>query len=116
MSNERALDDHLGYLAYHIEALARSEDDREAELANIRDDADSQDERIKAERNALKAYFDDVSDRLVKLDKQVENCFEDAPETTRERATDIRESAISSHLDEADVPDTDFQTGSEIGG
>lgn len=115
MSNERALGDHLGYLAYHIEALARRDDDLGDELATIRDEADSRDERIKAEHSALKDYYDDVSDRIDKLEEQVENCFEDATDTTRERATDIRDSAVATHLNEDDVPDTGFQTGNEIG-
>ena len=115
MSNERALGDHLGYLAYHIEALDRLDADLETELAAIREEADSQEERIKSERNALKDYRDDVSNRLVKLETQVENCFEDATETTRKRATDIQESAAATHLDEAEVPDTEFQTANDIG-
>lgn len=115
MSNERALGDHLGYLAYHIEALGRRDEDLGEELAAIKKNADSRDERRKAERTALKDYRSDVADRLAKLDVQVENCFEDATETTRDRATEIRDSAVSVHLDEPDLPDTGFQTGNEIG-
>lgn len=115
MSNERALGDHFGYLAYHIEALSRRDDDLEDELAAIKEEADSRDDRIKAERNALKDYRADVAERLAKLEAQVENCFEDATDTTRDRATEIRDSAIATHLDEPDVPDTGFQTGNEIG-
>lgn len=114
MSNERALGDHLGYLAYHIEAISRRDDDLKSKLVTIREETDSRDERIKAERNALNEYHNDVSDRLAKLEEQVENCFEDATETTRERATDIRESAVATHLDENGVPDTRFQTASDI--
>lgn len=115
MSNERALGDHLGYLAYHIEALSRRDTDLAAELAAIKKETDSRDERIKAERNALKDYCSDVADRLAKLEEQGENCFEDATDTTRERATEIRDSAVAVHLDQADIPDTGFQTGNDIG-
>lgn len=115
MSNERALGDHIGYLAYHAEALSRRDADLGDELAGIKEEADSRDERLKAERTALKDYRSDVADRLAKIEEQVEKCFEDATDTTRERATEIRDSAVTVHLDEADVPDTGFQTGNEIG-
>ncbi|WP_049972511.1 hypothetical protein [Haladaptatus cibarius] len=115
MSNERALGDHLGYLAYHIEALDRRDEDIEQELATIREEADSKDERIKAEHKALKDYRDDVSDRIAKLEAQVENCLEDATETTRDRAKEIRESATATHLDEPEIPDAGFQTANDIG-
>jgi hypothetical protein len=48
MSNERPLGDHLGHLVYHIEALARRDEDLGSELATLCKEADSQDKRIKA--------------------------------------------------------------------
>lgn len=59
-------------------------------------------------------YRDEVANRLVKLNEQTENCFEDAPETRQERGTEIRESADATHLDENDVPKTEFQTANNI--
>lgn len=114
MSNERALGDHLGYLAYHVEALSRRDEDLVSDLETIRDQSDSEDDRIRKERNALIEYRKDVSQRIEKLDEQASNCFEDATETTRDRATEIRDSAVAAHLDETDVPDTGFQSASDL--
>jgi predicted nucleic acid-binding Zn-ribbon protein len=114
MPNDRALGDHLGYLAYHVEALQRRDADLERELAKIDRDTNSKDEQIRKERAALKDYRSDVRARLTKLDEQAENCFEDATDTTRERAFEIRDSAVSTHLDETEVPDAEFQSASDL--
>jgi F0F1-type ATP synthase membrane subunit b/b' len=84
------------------------------ELETIRDQTDSEDARIRKERRALKAYREDVASRITKLEEQSDNCVEDAPDTARERAEEIRESAITTHLDDPDVPDTGFKSASDL--
>lgn len=114
MGNDRALGTHLGYLAYHVEGLSRRRDELTDELEDIRENADSRDERIKKERSALKDYRSDVSHRIDKLEEQIANSIEDAPETAHDRAIEIRESAITTHLEEDDAPDAGFQTASDL--
>jgi len=117
MSNDRALGEHLGYLAYHIDALREREDNLESDLASARADADTDLERVKAERAVLGKFREDVTRRLAKLDAQMEKSLEDAPETAHERATEIRTSAGHAHLtDEEEQQGAAFQTASDLRG
>lgn len=114
MNNDRALGDHLGYLAYHVEALEQRHEELVNELKEIRDTVDDEDEQVAAERSALLEFRADVARRVAKLEEQAENSIEDAPETAHDRAMEIRESAISTHLEPDDPPDTDFQTATSF--
>jgi predicted ATP-binding protein involved in virulence len=114
MANENALGSHFGYLAYHVEALSRREEELNDTLQQIDEKPISGTEQKLEERKALKEFKQDVTERIQQLEKQVANSLEDAPETTHEKAIEIRESAINTHLEEDEIPDTGFDTASEL--
>jgi len=64
MTDKRAAGDHLGYVAYHIEAISRRDEELEDEIKEIRKEFGGEWDRIREDRKALKRFRHDIQKRL----------------------------------------------------
>jgi len=106
---------HLGYAEYHTTVASDLHSDLVDDLAEIRE-KHSGEERYKNEQQRLLEFHNNISERIDKINKQIDGIMQHESENAVSRANKICESAYQTHQEDdlESIPqNTGFKTAKE---